>query len=403
MLVNVDWYHQRMANADLLTAEEAARLLGVTRRTLYAYVSRGLVSSQPGPGPSRARRYPRAQLDALAQARESSPAERAIKGAMHWGMPMLESRLTLIEGGRLFYRGHDAIELSGEASLGYVASLLWTDGSVDDGDLFGHIAPARSRRDASVPSVSRLETWLVKAARNSLASVSSPEPARLRAAATVVGGLFAAAGAAGDGPLATRLARGWGTANDDAVSAALVLCADHELNVSAFTARCVASADTRLEHVLLAALCAFQGRRHGGMGTRVESMFADAARDGTERALERALAEQGDVPGFGHPLYAEGDPRATELLRRVPARSARLDLVATLRRTCEDRLGLHPNLDFGLAAIARRLALPPGAGALLFALGRSVGWIAHAFEAWDDGELIRPRARYTGPAPERPS
>ena len=88
-------------------------------------------------------------------------------------------------------------------------------------------------------------------------------------------------------------------------------CAPTKLNVSAFTARCIASADARLEHVILGALCAFQGRRHGGMGARVEAMLDDASRAGIDRTLERVLSEQGEVPGFGHPLYPGGDPRAT--------------------------------------------------------------------------------------------
>ena len=75
------------------------------------------------------------------------------------------------------------------------------------------------------------------------------------------------------------------------------------------------------------------------------------------------------------------------------------DHIVKLQQTCEVRLNLKPNLDFGLAAFASRLELPPGAGAAIFALGRSIGWIAHAFEAWDDESLIRPRARYVGPVP----
>ena len=400
IVVNVDCYDQRMTEPDLLTASQAAQLLGVTRRTLYAYVSRGLVSSQPGPGPSRARRYARTTIEALLRARATSPADRAAGSAMQWGTPVLESALTLIADGRLFYRGRDAIQLSREASIEQIASLLWTGGAGDADELFGSASPSRSGRVATSPILARMEASLMTTSRPSLASVGSPQPARLRAATEVVGRLFAAAGAVGDGPLATRLARGWNCAHEQTLSAALVLCADHELNVSAFTARCIASADARLEHVILGALCAFQGRRHGGMGARVEAMLDDASRAGIDRTLERVLSEQGEVPGFGHPLYPGGDPRATELLRLMPPAAGRSDVVAGLQRACATRLDLTPNLDFGLAAVTRRLALPPDAGAAVFALGRSVGWIAHAFETWDDGGMIRPRARYTGHAPQ---
>jgi citrate synthase len=214
----------------------------------------------------------------------------------------------------------------------------------------------------------------------------------------VVTGLFTAAGAAGGGPLAQRLARGWGTDAAPALAAALVLCADHELNVSAFTARCVASADAGLESVVLAALCALRGRRHGGLTERVEALVDDAERDGAARAAERALTDDGALAGFGHPLYPAGDPRAAELL--LLAAGARRDpAVEALRALAADQLGAAPTLDFGLVALSRALDLPRGAAVCLFALGRSVGWIAHALETREDGRLIRPRARYTGPAP----
>src|SRR5262249_45489743 len=131
-----------------------------------------------------------------------------------------------------------------------------------------------------------------------------------------VAGMFAAAGARGGGPVAERLARGWGVEAVGDLEAALVLTADHELNVSSFTARCVASADARLEQVLLAALCALRGRRHGGGPERVGTLLADAARAGVGPAAERAMAD-GRLPGFGHPLYPDGDPRGAELLRRI--------------------------------------------------------------------------------------
>ena len=135
-----------------------------------------------------------------------------------------------------------------------------------------------------------------------------------RAAGAVVQGLFAAAGARGRGPLGQRLARGWDRPSAAAdLTAALVLCADHDLNVSSFTARCVASADAPLESALLAALCALRGRRHGGMAERVEGLLRDAGRDGAREAVARALREQGALPGFGHELYPDGDPRGAEL------------------------------------------------------------------------------------------
>ena len=380
-----------MADAQWMTAEEAARALDVRRQTLYAYVSRGLLTSAPGPGPSRARRYNRAAVEQLVATRGRTSAERAAAGATDWGVPILDSELTLIADGRLFYRGRDAIELSRTASLEQVADILWGAGA----DGFDAVRPSRPAPAAGRP-IERMQAFLAQASRARLASVSSPEPARLRAATELVTGLFAAAGATGTGTLAERLARGWRTPHADVLSAALVMCADHELNVSAFTARCVASADARFDQVLLAALAAFSGRRHGGAGARVGHLLDDAERHDAVRAVARALDDQGEVPGFGHPLYPNGDPRATELMRIAPP-PAGGDEASAVAAHCAKALGLAPNLDFGLATLARRLNLPAAAGATLFALVRSVGWIAHAIETWDDGALIRPRARYVGP------
>ena len=119
-------------DGDLLTARQAADLLGVSRETLYAYVSRGLVASEPGPGPSRARRYPRAGLEALRERRmRVRDRDMAAHGALAWGLPVLDSELTLIQDGRLYYRGRDALELARTESLERVAALLWS-GDPDD-------------------------------------------------------------------------------------------------------------------------------------------------------------------------------------------------------------------------------------------------------------------------------
>ncbi|HJT89977.1 MAG TPA: citrate/2-methylcitrate synthase, partial [Bryobacteraceae bacterium] len=75
-------------------------------------------------------------------------------------------------------------------------------------------------------------------------------------------------------------------------------------------------------------------------------------------------------------------------------------LARSIRRAGSTLLEEHPNLDFGLVALARAYGLPAGAPLVLFALARTTGWIAHAIEQYARSELIRPRARYTGPAPE---
>jgi citrate synthase len=107
------------------------------------------------------------------------------------------------------------------------------------------------------------------------------------------------------------------------------------------------------------------------------------------------------LPGFGHPLYLAGDPRASLLLRLAEASGNEPEwkLVRSLSRAGSELLHDLPNLDFGLVALARTYGLPEGAPLILFALGRIIGWIAHAIEQYATGELLRPRARYTGLAP----
>lgn len=390
--------------SDLLTAPEAAELLGISRETLYAYVSRGLVVSQPGPGPSRARRYPRAGVEALRTRRERArDRDLAAHGALSWGLPVLDSALTLIEDGRCYYRGRDAVVLARAETLERVAGLLWT-GALETGDEIFAGADADEDADGPAapggPSVAGLARHLVAASDRALITLGAPDAVVWRGGARVVSGLFGAAGAAGDGGLAERLGRGWGADAVPAIESALIVCADHELNVSSFTARCVASADATLENVVLAALCALRGRRHGGLTDRVEALVRDAERDGPARAANRALAADGGLPGFGHPLYPHGDPRGVELLRLAEGvRPQGHDAVAGLVEVAADQLDARPTLDFGLVALARALDLPEGSAFCLFALGRSIGWIAHALETRADGRLIRPRARYTGPAP----
>jgi citrate synthase len=121
------------------------------------------------------------------------------------------------------------------------------------------------------------------------------------------------------------------------------------------------------------------------------------------RAAIANRLRQGDrVPGFGHPLYPGGDPRAVLLLRfsEASGNGKEWRRVESMSRAGFALLQLSPNLDFGLVAITRTYSLPAYVPLVLFALGRTVGWIAHAIEQHATGDLIRPRARYTGPAPE---
>ena len=189
----------------------------------------------------------------------------------------------------------------------------------------------------------------------------------------------------------------------DVLRGALILCADHELNVSSFTARCVASAGSHPYAVVIAGLAALEGTRHGGVSARVESMLDSLRQSRAPRSAIAARLRRGEpIDGFGHPLYRDGDPRAIALLDMLRDAFASSRELAFVLETADAATALtreHPNLDFALAAVARVLRLPPGSPLTLFAIGRTIGWIGHAIEQYATGQLIRPRAKYVGIAP----
>jgi len=402
-----------------LDAAAAAAKLGVSRATLYAYVSRGLIRSQPLPGSSRARSYARDDVERLLRRAEArrDPAQAAAH-ALEWGIPVLESAITFIDGRSLYYRGHDVVALSRTRSVADVASLIWTG---EFGQRFG-----TPKAIVVQPSLPRDASFVAKA-QALLAAAASDDPGAvdLRASSVAHAGwrmlhllTSAAIGwPAGRPKVATideRLARAWRAGPDATgiIRAVLILCADHELNVSSFTARCVASAGSTPYAVVIAGLSALEGFRHGGAGARVEAML-DAIqkeiapeRRGRQPALRRTLEarmRRGEsIGGFGHPLYPDGDPRARallDLLQHHYAGSDELRFVSAFVEAAASVVREPPNLDFALAAVSRVLRLPSNAPLMLFAIGRTIGWIGQAIEQYATGQLIRPRARYVGPAP----
>jgi citrate synthase len=429
-IVNLDYqinirHNRSMTTADaaFLSATEAAAALGVTLPTLYAYVSRGLLASEALPGASRARRYRREDVERL-QGRQQlrRHPEQAAPRALAWGEPVLDSALTLIDGHRLHYRGRDAVELSRRLSVEEVAALLWTGDERAAAELFGatdastaSAKPARSARRVALPGdgggrptpVERLQAALPRAGAADEAAWDLRPEAVARCGARILGAaVVAVAGRAlhREGVAAT-LAAGWhprGRGARAALSAALVLCADHELNVSTFAARCVASAEATPWDAVIAGLAAAKGRRHGGEAFRLEALLRESAASGPAAAISAWFRRGERLPGFGHRLYPAGDPRGTELLalaaRAAPA-SPGLRRALSLRTAVRELTGEPPNVDFGLAALGTALRLPAGAPQALFALGRTIGWVAHAIEEYGRGVLIRPRARYVGPPP----
>ena len=404
-----------MKNDTFMSAKEAAAALEISLPTLYAYVSRGLIRSEAGKGKSRARRYVRADVEAL-QARKAlrqNPA-KAAETALHFGSPVLASAVTLIEDGRFYYRGQDAVLLAQTAAFEAVASLLWRD-SLDSSDLFPPNVPLSLQlRLAEVwpivsplPLINRFQVLLPLLSEHDLAAFDLAETAVGQTGARLLYLLtWAVIGKLPQANLAAALQQAWVPDKPSVqplLNSALVLCADHELNASAFAARVVASAQANPYQVVQAGLAALQGARHGGHTERVTTLLREAGSVAAVRPAVAARLRRGEsIPGFGHTLYPNGDPRGKLLLDLVAAEfvgGTAVPIVQELIQVMAEATGQLPTIDLGLAALAVAADLPVGAPLALFALGRTAGWLGQAIEQYKEDQLIRPRARYVGKRP----
>jgi len=408
-----------------LSAAAACALLDVKRQTLYAYVSRGLVRRVRGPDGARYARDDVARLRARHDARSGHGPAAA--GALRWGEPVLASAITGIGPDGPRYRGRPAVQLAAAGvRFEAVAELLWTDAlpatppswpphlPLPLGKLRALLGSSRPR-DAAPPTPFSPLQLAVAALR---ARDHAPYPAmlehelaRARALVRTLVGVAAlathpsrveAAWSAPSVAAGTVLALG-GRAEPRTVAAleqALVLSADHELNASSFTARICASAGGDLYACVLAALATMSGPRHGGECDRFEALVAEAGDARRARAAVAARMRRGDrMHGFGHPLYPAGDPRAAHLIavaRRHGRGVAALRTIDAVIDAVARAGGEPPTLDAGLVAVAVAVGLSPGAAGLVFALGRTAGWIAHVLEQRTEPSLLRPRARYVG-------
>ncbi|MDA8443693.1 citrate synthase family protein [Paracidovorax valerianellae] len=393
-----------------LSAPEAATRLGVSRQTLYAYVSRGLLQAHAGETP-RESRYLQDDVERLAgqRTRGRKPKE-VVKAALDWGLPVLESTITLIEDGQLYYRGENAISLAAGCTVEDLAGLLW---GCPERSAFGPDAPALPAAMAALqPCLAgrRLEETLLllfaAGTEDGSTAAWQASPERLAEGCGALVRLLAACllnTAPHAAPVHQQCASAWRLNHQgaDLIRQALVLCADHELNASSFTARCVASTGASLRAAVVGGLAALTGGKHGGTTARVEALWDELDRSASpEQRLRQRLARGEDLPGFGHHLYPQGDVRAESLLRQLLPHN---DHLKNWIAEAQALTGQRPSIDFALVALRRHLALPEGAAFGLFALGRSIGWLAHAMEQRHSGQLIRPRAAYTGPRPAQPT
>jgi len=368
-----------------ITTEQALALLGTKSQTLYANVSRGRIRAKPDPADPRRSLYQSDDVRRLAERHAGRRQAAAVAaGTIRWGDPVLATAISTITGERLLYRGQDAVQLATHATLEDVAALLWeTDavnirpGGKESGSrITAAFAGLAARVVADLPALKRKPFILRAEAADVLSTVASalaPWPEAIA--------------------LHERLAIGWQRPEAaEPIRKALVLAAEHELNVSAFAARVTASSGAALSAATLSGLATLTGPRHGGAWTSVTRLVHQAASLGAREAIRHMLSSEGVVRPYGHRLYPHGDPRARALMESFEAPP----VYAALAVAGEELLGEPINIDFVLAALADTFRLPDDAPLVIFALSRTCGWLAHALEEVETGHLIRPRARYTG-------
>jgi citrate synthase len=390
------------AAKEFLTADEAAAALKVKPATLYAYASRGFIQSvkDQGSGRSLYRVYDVQRLEI--QKRDGHGPKKSVGGALDLGLPVLDSHLTLIEEGKFYYRGKAVSDLVRTATLEDIARLLWDCGTVDPfkSASLPLTSPPLERQRPKVPIAPKLST--AERCMALLATTPVDESGSAWEAGAALIRLVTAAALQSKPnaqPIDQQCATAWGLDDHgrDCVRAALMLCADHELNVSSFTARCVASSRASLKAAVIAGLAALSGSRHGGATSRVETIWDEIeASSSVAVGLRRIIDRDHHVPGFWHPLYPAGDPRCTALFSIWKPDKTTRRIIKGVAMLTEQ----HPVIDFALVALRRGLGLPRGAAFELFAIGRTVGWIAHVLEQRKDNRLIRPRSRYVGLRPE---
>lgn len=384
-----------------ISAAEALSLLNVRPQTLYANVSRGKIRARTDEADVRRSLYHRE--DVLRMAKRTNgrrKVETIAAQAMEWGDPVLPSAISTVVDGRLWYRGQDAVALAEMASLEDIAVLLWACPSAVSLRSSAGGNPAVHRTSDVESALHAGLVALAKRSANDLPSIGRALPILRNEAASVLSTLAEAMlgndALNGDRTLSECISARWSCSDAECViRRALVLVADHELNASAFATRVTISTGASLSAGILAGLASLTGPLHGGASLSLSALIESTERRGAEAAVREWFAQGRALPGFGHPLYPDGDVRAAALLEMMPESGAYKQLMRHLERT----VGERPNIDFALAVIAATFDLPAEAPFILFALGRCVGWLAHALEQVEAHRPIRPRARYVGIVP----
>ena len=187
-----------------------------------------------------------------------------------------------------------------------------------------------------------------------------------------------------------------------ALNALLVLDIDHELTSSTFVARIAASGEADLHACIGAALNTHHSTMTGSRADSVEELFAARAPVSSIVAQVKSIVASAQrVPGFNHPFYPKGDPRASMLIDLAGEIGHGQRTVRSMLNTMDllqAEFGLRPAFELGSVLLCRALGLPPQSSSGLRSLARSAGWVAHILEQRLAAFMIRPRAKYVGAA-----
>jgi citrate synthase len=415
-------------NPDYLTARETIQLLDVKLQTLYAYVSRGLIRSTGRAG-RKDRMYLREDVERVhARALARSGHGPVAADAMNHGHAIIPTAITEITAQGPRYRGRLATDLARDAAtFESVAQLLWTGHwqpdlppwtlrpapreSVDLVSAFG--ASTQRNPLLEVFALATLHLGLQRRARTRGAEESLQEEGR-----HIIGYLVGCCGLAAKAQRYVPMKRGERVAdalvracgaeaspeNGAAVDVMLALLADHELSPGTLSVRVAASGGATLHGCIASALCASSGLNVAHVFDDVHELLASAGGKAGWVRLAVQRHEQGKpIPGFGHPLYPKGDPRATMLLEFIRTRRPSRQLLAMCDFVEEVQAltGLHARHEVPMVALTRDMGLPKSAASAVFLVSRIAGWVAHIQEQRDSRQLMRPRALFTaapGPA-----
>jgi citrate synthase len=392
-----------------LSAREASAELAISPATLYAYVSRGLIRSEPS-SDSRSHRYRAEDVRGLKERRTPSPEPRGLR-SFDADLPVMDSAISTITEDGPIYRGVNCMDLAETDTLEHAATLLWDVTGVDpfSQDNCPHVSgEMRAIADAArrAAPIDRAIAVLALAASADPRAFTRAADGRAMAGSRILRLVVATMlnTTPSPEPVHLQIAGTWAPDNKqaaDLIRRALVLLADHELNASTFTVRCAASTGLNLYDAVIAGLAALKGPKHGGAGVLASRLVKTLVDNDVAPVIQERVALGERFAGFGHGVYKRGDPRAHSLLEALTRAGAARKFTKEIPERIAEATGEFVNIDYALAVLVQSLRLPVGSELALFAMARTVGWIAHASEQLQHGRLIRPRARYIGPAPGR--